>query len=186
MFKELLDKLKFPISQVKHSFDPTCGIEPNAIPTLTVVTLPLMLIGTTAHKTLECHSIMVEFLVLNLPSSFNTIIGKPSQVECNMRCYVRSVTLTFYTLRDDTFIYALELLARNNYVATMSRSSNGHHPDKENKTMRDTIEPCLNDLTNDMEVALGKKLKIGKHLIDQHKEKLIHLLEAHLDVLPGT
>lgn len=33
-----------------------------------------------------------------------------------------------------------------------------------------------------MEMLPGKKFKIGKGLMDLNKEKVIHLLETHLDV----
>lgn len=74
IFKKLLDKLKVPFTQVKHSFGPSFNFRRDAIPTLGVMTLTLILIGTTIHKTLDCHSIMEKFLVLDLPSSINAII----------------------------------------------------------------------------------------------------------------
>lgn len=44
IFRKLLDKLEVSLSQVKHSLGPTFGVERDAIPTLGVITLPLMII----------------------------------------------------------------------------------------------------------------------------------------------
>lgn len=46
----------------------------DVVPTLGVIALPLMLIGDTVYKTLDCHSIMAEFVMLDLPSAFNAIV----------------------------------------------------------------------------------------------------------------
>lgn len=67
-------------------------------------------------------------------------------------------------------------------MATMSTTSNAHRTKRDDEPMEDTYEPRLNNLIDDTEVFPRKKFKIGKELMDPHKEKLIHLLEAHLDV----
>lgn len=121
--------------------------------------------------------------MLDPPSFFNAIIGLPSQVKFNMRCVNRSLTLTFETPRGDAFIYAPQLPTCKNYVATMSTSSKVERPDKEDETMEDTAEPRLDNIIDDVEVVVEKKFQIGKDLINPNKEKLIHLLKAHLDVL---
>lgn len=128
---------------------------------------------------------MVEYLVLDLPSSFNAIISWPSQVEFSLRCGIRSLTLTFETPRGDALIYTSQLPVRNNYVETMSITSGTHRPKKEGELMEDTKEPCLKDLTDDVEVVLGNKFKIGKDLINPHKEKLIHSLKHTSMFSPG-
>lgn len=70
IFKKLLNKLKVSLSQVRHNSGSTFDARRDTIPTLGVATLPLMLIRTTAHKTLDCLSVMAKFLVLDLSSSF--------------------------------------------------------------------------------------------------------------------
>lgn len=75
VFKKLLEKVKVSLSQITHNFGPTFGVGWDAILTLGVDTLPLMLIGTTVLKTLDFHSIMTEFLVWDLSSFFSSIIG---------------------------------------------------------------------------------------------------------------
>lgn len=82
------------------------GIGQDVILTIDIVILPLMLIGTTAYKTLDCYYTITELLVLDLPSSFNAIIDWPSLIKFNLRCDIHSLTLIFKTQRGDTFIYA--------------------------------------------------------------------------------
>lgn len=48
--------------------------------------------------------------------------------------------------------------------------------------MEDTEKPWLDDLIDELDGIVGKTFKIGKDLRDRNKEKLIHLLEAQLDV----
>lgn len=67
IFRELLDKLKVPLFQVKHSSGPPFGIGRDAI---------------LLRKSLP---IMAEFLQLDLPFSFNVIIDWPSQLVFNLR-----------------------------------------------------------------------------------------------------
>lgn len=101
---------------------------------------------------------MAEFLVLDLPLAFNAITGRPSQVEFNMFCDIRSLTITFKTPRADTFTYALQLSARTNYVAILGTSTNIQHLELANEAMEVANDPRLDDLTNEVEVS-GKKIQ---------------------------
>lgn len=83
ILKEMLEKLKVSLSQIRHSFGPMFSITQDILPILGVVKLSLMRIGDTIHKIQGCYSIIAEFLVLDLPSFFNAIIRLPSQVEFN-------------------------------------------------------------------------------------------------------
>lgn len=61
------------------------------------MTLPLKMIGTTKQGDTVCHSNLMDLIVLDLPSPYNTIIDSYAQIEFHVRCSVRSLILVFST-----------------------------------------------------------------------------------------
>lgn len=84
IFKELLDKLKVPLSQVKHSSAPTSGVGRD------VIYDRRHHFSTHAHRYDSLKDLRLLFhhsrIPRNLPSAFNMIIRRSSQFEFSIQC----------------------------------------------------------------------------------------------------
>lgn len=56
-------------------------------------------------------------------------------------------------------------------MGTMSTTSSTRQLERDDEPMKDTEEPSLDDLTDDVELVLRKKFKIGKDLMDSTMRK---------------
>ncbi len=70
----------------------------------TINLLP-MLVGTDKERRVICESYTTEFLILDIPSPYKAIIGKPAQLQFHIQFDVRWLMIVFVTLVKDATIF---------------------------------------------------------------------------------
>ncbi len=77
LFSHLLPSLGISRRDLKTVTSPTFGVGPSELPILGWMDLPLMLRGTSINNKDELFaSVMTRFIVIDVPSSYNAILGR--------------------------------------------------------------------------------------------------------------
>ena len=101
---------------------PTFGVGPSELPVLGCIDLPLMLKGTSPQNREELFtSVMMRFIVIDVPSSYNTILGRQTQGNLHICLNLKYLTVTFTTKEGDAEIFIDQSEVRR--VFTKARQS---------------------------------------------------------------
>ncbi len=106
LFSHMLPNLGIPKGDLKPVTSPTFGVGPSELPVIGWIDLPLMLRGTSPQNKGELFaSAMTRFIVIDVPLSYNAILGRQTQGNLHIRPYVKYLTVTFATKDEDAEIF---------------------------------------------------------------------------------
>lgn len=91
----------------------TYEVGPKELSIFGCVELPAMFIGEGPEVEPRFTFTMIKWLVVDIPSSYNTIIGRGTQTVVHMRTDVKYLTVTFETDARDVMIYISQREARS-------------------------------------------------------------------------
>nr|XP_009388363.1 PREDICTED: uncharacterized protein LOC103975179 [Musa acuminata subsp. malaccensis] len=176
---------------VKENMKPVCstltGFTGASISSLGVITLPLTLGAFPKAKT-----VMTSFLVVDLPTAYNAILGRPTLNK------TRAVISTYYqTIKFPTHDGVGEVAgnsweSRRCYLAVVSLNKRARiqsplEDPREGK--KPTPRPEPKESTIDLPLVEGRPdqtVKIGSGLPEQEQRQLVGLLRANADIFAWT
>ncbi|XP_065004118.1 uncharacterized protein LOC135636357 [Musa acuminata AAA Group] len=176
---------------VKENMKPVCstltGFIGASISSLGVITLPLTLGVFPKTKT-----VMTSFLVVDLPTAYNAILGRPTLNK------IRAVISTYYQTIEFPTHDGVGEVAWNSWesrrcyltVGSLNKRARVQFPledPREGKKLTPRPEP--KESTVDLPLIKGspdRKVKIGSGLPEQEQRQLVDLLQANADIFAWT
>ncbi|WP_271039623.1 reverse transcriptase domain-containing protein [Agrobacterium sp. ST15.13.040] len=184
LFSHLLPSLGISSSELKPVTTPTFGVGPSELPVLGWIDLPLMMKGTSVDGAAELYaSTMARFIVMDVPSSYNAILGRQTQGNLHIRPDVKYLTVTFATKDGDAEVFIDQAEVRKVFVKTRKAPANSSTQTVEAKAQEKGKEgdPAEAE-TEAVDLVPGQSTRIGKSLAKGDKENLVSFLLKNKDL----
>ncbi|WP_248788861.1 hypothetical protein, partial [Escherichia coli] len=128
-------------------------------------------------------STMARFIVMDVPSSYNAILGRQTQGNLHIRPDVKYLTVTFATKEGDAKIFIDQGEVRKVFVrARKAPASNLAHAVEAKELERGEAEDPTKAETEEVELVPGHSTRIGKSVAEGDKEKLVSFLLTNKDL----
>lgn len=144
-------------------------VGPEELPVLGCIKLLTTIIGTGSGGESQFTSLMFEWLVVDVPSAYNTIIKRSTHTAVRMRTNVKYLTLLFETEDGDVLIYIDQKEARSVMAIALRTTAP--------KALKDQDENNIE--TKKAQLAEDRTTRVTRNLPEDTKVKLVNLLQIN-------
>ena len=198
MYKTCFDQMGLGAEQLSSFLDPLYGFTGDAIVPIGQISLPLTIGGTDRHATT-----LTDFLIVDCPSTYNIVFGRPTRNDLDLITSTRSLTVKFPTPNGVGCVRGEQHLVRRCYENVIKMGAKGKKvnviPKSDprpvsQKGVSHNLDPREVDChrhtgpVEELEDILvreadeERRLKLGKNLTLEVKSQLTDFLRANLDV----
>ncbi|GAV76975.1 hypothetical protein CFOL_v3_20448 [Cephalotus follicularis] len=183
LYKHAFDQLRIPVDQLKPVKTPLVGFAGETIHPLGSINLSVVT-GTTLQQT----QIEMTFLVVDTPSSYNTIVGRPGLNLMEAIVSTRHLLMKFPTSFSVGEVRGDQQAVRQCYRTAISDKGKDKALPIANVELRGDMEPERPQLVEDViqvpveEGDNEKVFQVGSRLEEAEKEELITFLRNNKDV----
>ncbi|XP_052177535.1 uncharacterized protein LOC127791591 [Diospyros lotus] len=198
MYRACFDQMGLGPKQLGPSLEPLFGFTGDAVVPMGRVKLPFTIGGEGREATA-----LAEFLIIDYPSAYNVVLGRPVMNELDMVTSTRALTVKFPTTNETGCVRGEQHLARRCYedavkMGTRGKKVNVVTEGAQRPSSRSGVSYDLDPREVDCDKATGpveeleevpisevdaeRCLKLGKNLAPEVKCQLIEFLKTNLDV----
>ena len=198
MYMECFNQMGLGPKQLLASLELLYGFNGDAVIPMRRIRLPLTVRDSNRQAT-----ILIDFLIINCPSAYNVVLGRPAMNDLNLIVSTKALTIKFPTPNGVRYMQGKQHLVRHCYQDAVKMGAKGKKVNViSGSSPRPTSEKGVNhDLDPrkvDCDKATGpmeefknitvsevdeeKCLKLGKNLAPEVKSQLTNFLKSNLDV----
>ncbi|XP_052176651.1 uncharacterized protein LOC127790956 [Diospyros lotus] len=198
MYRACFDQMGLGPEQLSSSLEPLYGFTGDAVVPIGRVKLPFT-VGSPGREA----TAMAEFLIIDCPSAYNVVLGRPVMNELDMVASIRALTVKFPTDNGTGCVRGEQHLARRCYEDAVKMGAKGKRVNvvaggAQRPSSQSGVNYDLDPREVDCDKASGpveeleevptsevdaeRCLKLGKNLAPEVKYQLVEFLKANLDV----
>ncbi|XP_059436608.1 uncharacterized protein LOC132169620 [Corylus avellana] len=179
LYWTIVQQLSISREKLKPFLSPLIGFVGERVQPIGMISLPV--IAGTAPKQ---STIMVDFLVIDRPSAYNMIVGRPALNQLKSATSSYHLKMKFQTVEGVGEVKGDQVVARKCYNTSLKKcpesallTISNLSDDRKTQLKKEPAEPLF-----DVPIAEGKFVKIGSQLTSEVKKVLIRFLQENLGV----